>query len=164
MTYDNILKALKSPGDGLTTQQQSDNYRTFSELMEQGVYLPGLLDRIKDLESKVEALEKPQAAPIDAKIFELMESKVRNDPEVAAAKARLAAAKTRIISDMCMRDEEYRRLFDEYRTTVHAHYVGIYEEVQAPAGGRAAGLREDAQGGVPAETRLSVHEGARAWR
>lgn len=158
--YENIVKALKGPGEGLTTQQQSDNYKAFSELMDQGVYIPGLLAKIKDLETKVEALEKPKANPLDAEIFELMEAKVRNDPEVAQARTRLAAAKTRIISELCMRDEEYRRLFDEYKTTVHAHYVGLREEVKNEAGGRAAGVRNNPQGGVSAETRLSVHEEA----
>lgn len=121
------MNALK--GDkGLTTQQQSDNYKAFSELMKEGVYLPDMLNEIKTLKARVENLERPKDNPIDAEIFSVMEAKVKGDPEVASAKTRLANAKTRIISELCMKDEEYRRLFDEYKTVVHAHYVGMKEE------------------------------------
>ena len=42
---------------------------------------------------------------------------------VVEARRRLQDEKTRIISDMCMADESYRKLYDEYRTAVNSAYV-----------------------------------------
>ena len=128
MAYENILNAVKSSGDGLTTQQKADNYNTFSKMMEQNVYLPDLVKDMEALKSRVQELERPRTSEVDAEIFSVMEHAVKDDPDVVQAKNRLARAKTRIISELCMRDEEYRRLFDEYRTAVHTKYVGIRED------------------------------------
>ena len=128
MAYENILNAVKSSGDGLTTQQKADNYNTFSEMMKQGVYLPDLVKDMEALKAKVQELERPKTSEVDAEIFAVMEHAVKDDPDVVQAKNRLARAKTRVISELCMRDEEYRRLFDEYRTAVHTKYVNIRED------------------------------------
>lgn len=128
MAYENILNAVKSSGDGLTTQQKADNYNAFSKLMEQNVYIPDLVKDMEALKSRVQELEKPRTSEVDAEIFSVMEHAVKDDPDVVQAKNRLARAKTRVISELCMRDEEYRRLFDEYRTAVHTKYVGIRED------------------------------------
>jgi hypothetical protein len=148
MAFDNIANALKRPGEGLTPQQQQDNYKAFSDLMSKGVYLPDVLTEVKSLKERVEALERPKDNPLDAEIFAVMEASVKGDPEVVKAKAKLADAKTRVISELCMRDEGYRRAFDEYRTIVHAKYVGIRQEVQATGGKGIAGSRADPKGGV----------------
>ena len=128
MAYENILSAVKSSGDGLTTQQKADNYNAFSKMMEQNVYLPDLVKDMEALKAKVQELERPKTSEVDAEIFAVMEHAVKDDPDVVQAKNRLARAKTRVISELCMRDEEYRRLFDEYRTAVHTKYVGIRED------------------------------------
>ena len=128
MAYENILNAVKGTGDGLTTQQKADNYNAFSKLMEQNVYIPDLVKDMETLKSRVQELEKPRTSEVDAEIFSVMEHAVKDDPDVVQAKNRLARAKTRVISELCMRDEEYRRLFDEYRTAVHTKYVGIRED------------------------------------
>jgi len=128
MAYENILNAVKGSGDGLTTQQKADNYSTFSKMMENNVYLPDLVKDMEALKTRVQELEKPRTSEVDAEIFSVMEHAVKDDPDVVQAKNRLARAKTRIISELCMRDEEYRRLFDEYRTAVHTKYVGIRED------------------------------------
>jgi len=128
MAYENILNAVKGAGDGLTTQQKADNYNTFSKMMENNVYLPDLVKDMEALKSRVQELEKPRTSEVDAEIFSVMEHAVKDDPDVVQAKNRLARAKTRVISELCMRDEEYRRLFDEYRTAVHTKYVGIRED------------------------------------
>lgn len=128
MAYENILNAVKSSGDGLTTQQKADNYNAFSKMMEQNVYLPDLVKDMEALKTRVQELERPKTSEVDAEIFAVMEHAVKDDADVVQAKNRLARAKTRVISELCMRDEEYRRLFDEYRTAVHTKYVGIRED------------------------------------
>jgi len=121
MAYENILKALGRSGEGLSQQQQSDNYRAFSEIMREGVYIPDMISQIDSLKARVEALEHPN--PVDAELFTVMESTVREDTDVRTAKDKLATAKTRVISELCMKDTDYRRLFEEYRTLVHTKYV-----------------------------------------
>ena len=123
--YDNILKAVGSQGNGLSASQQSDNYKAFSELMQQNVYIPDLLKKISDLEQKVDALDKPKDNPIDAELFSVMEQAVKDDASVVNAKRLLQNEKTRVISELCIRDDAYRKAFDEYRRAVNAAYVGL---------------------------------------
>lgn len=127
MAYDNIMKALSKPGEGLTTKQQSDNYEMFSKMMKENIYLPDLVQRISTLESKIEEMSKPKQNPVDAQLFAVMEQSVRDEPEVVSARRRLQDEKTRIISDMCMSNEAYRRLFDEYKTAVNSAYISKKE-------------------------------------
>ena len=132
-SYDNILKALNqpqqpapaSPSGGLTFQQQSDNYSAFSDLMKQGVYIPDLLKRIDALEAQVK--EQGQRKEIvDADLFSVMEASVKGDEEVKVAKQRLADEKSRVISEICARDEGYRNALDAYRRTVNAAYINRF--------------------------------------
>ena len=126
--YSNIMNAINSgSGKGLTTAQQAENYDLFGKMMKEGVYLPDLIKKIDGLEKKVEDLSKPKESPMDAQLFSVMEQAVRDDPEVVAAKRKLQDEKTRIISELCMADAEYRRLFDSYKTTVNAAYVSKKE-------------------------------------
>lgn len=129
-SYDNILKALNqpqqptpaSPSGGLSFQQQSDNYAAFSDLMKQGVYIPDLLKRIDALEAQVK--EQGQRKDVmDADLFSVMEASVKGDDEVKAAKQRLADEKSRVISEICSKDEGYRQAMDAYRRTVNAAYI-----------------------------------------
>ena len=128
MPYENILKAVNSEGKALSTKQQADNYSTFSELMKQGVYLPDLLKKIDDLESRVDEMGKPKENPIDAELFAVMEQAVKDDTGVLEAKRRLQNEKTRVISEMCIRDERYREAFDAYRRAVNSAYVSQKEQ------------------------------------
>lgn len=129
MAYDNIMKAISGgqPGEGLTTQQQADNYDMFGRMMKEGVYLPDLIKKIDGLEKRVEDLSKPKESPMDAQLFSVMEQAVRDDQSVIEARRRLQEEKTRIITELCMADEAYRRLFDSYRTAVNAAYVNKRE-------------------------------------
>ena len=120
--YDNIMKAL-NPGDGLSTQQKADNYAAFNKMMDENVYIPDLLKKISELEQKVDAMGKPKENPIDAELFGVMEQAVKDDPKVVDAKHVLQNEKTRVISEICMRDESYRKVFDDYRRTVNQVYV-----------------------------------------
>lgn len=128
MGYDNILKALSrqeepsSQASGLTLQQQSDNYSAFSDLMKQGVYIPDLLKRIDALEAQVRE-QGAKKDTVDADLFSVMEASVKGDDEVKAAKQRLADEKSRVISEICSKDEGYRQAMDAYRRTVNAAYI-----------------------------------------
>ena len=127
-SYDNILKALNQPQQpapaqgGLTFQQQSDNYAAFSDLMKQGVYIPDLLKRIDALEAQVKE-QGQRKEVIDADLFAVMEASVKGDDDVKAAKQRLADEKSRVITEICSRDEGYRTAMEAYRRTVNAAYI-----------------------------------------
>ena len=126
-SYDNILKALNQPQStpaqgGLTFQQQSDNYSAFSDLMKKGVYIPDLLKRIDALEAQVRE-QGQRKDTMDADLFSVMEASVRGDDEVKAAKQRLADEKSRVISEICSKDEGYRQAMESYRRAVNAAYV-----------------------------------------
>ena len=127
--YSSILKAIgkeDTPQGGLTYQQQTDNYSAFSDLMKQGVYIPDLLKRIDALEAQI----KEQGArrdTVDADLFAVMESAVKGDAEVKRARQRLAEEKTRVISEICSKDEGYRQAMEAYRRAVNAAYVHTRE-------------------------------------
>lgn len=125
--YENILKAVGNDGKSLSTKQQADNYDMFGRMMKEGVYLPDLIKKIDGLEKRVEDLSKPKESPMDAQLFSVMEQAVRDDQSVIEARRRLQEEKTRIITELCMADEAYRRLFDAYRTAVNAAYVNKRE-------------------------------------
>lgn len=123
--YDNILKALgkEDPQQtGLSYQQQTENYQTFSDLMKQGVYIPDLLKRIETLEAQVREQGTRKDA-MDADLFSVMEASVKGDEEVKAAKQRLADEKSRVIAEICSKDEGYMKAMEDYRRTVNAAYI-----------------------------------------
>jgi len=137
MAYENIQKLLNKPGEGLSTQQQADNYDLFNKLMKEGVYLPDIIKKIDALEKKVDEMDKPRDNPIDAELFAVMESAVRDDSAVSDARRRLQAEKTRVISALCIADDGYRKAFEDYRRAVNAAYVNSREsddgkKVEAP--------------------------------
>ena len=131
--YSSILKALEKDDPqqgGLSYQQQTENYTAFSDLMKQGVYIPDLLKRIDALEAQVK--EQGQKKDVmDADLFAVMETSVRGDDEVKAAKQRLADEKSRVISEICSKDEGYRNALDAYRRTVNAAYIRSKESTDS---------------------------------
>ena len=134
MAYENIQKMLNSSGNGLTTQQQSDNYELFNKMMKDNVYLPDLVRKIDDLEKKINEMDKPKENPIDAELFAVMEQAVKDDPAVIEARKRLQNEKTRVISELCMQSEGYRDAFTQYKRQVNSSYISVREEVKAPSG------------------------------
>lgn len=123
--YSSILKALEKDDPqqgGLSYQQQTENYSAFSDLMKQGVYIPDLLKRIDALEAQVRE-QGAKKDTIDADLFSVMEASVKGDEEVKAARQRLADEKSRVISEICSRDEGYRTAMEAYRRTVNAAYI-----------------------------------------
>ena len=123
--YGNILTALGGQGQqssGLTMQQQSDNYNAFSELMKQGVYLPDLMKRMEGMEAKIKEMDARRSAE-DMDLFAVMESAVKDAPEVTEARQRMADEKSRVIARMCMDDPGYRDAVESYRRVVNQTYV-----------------------------------------
>lgn len=123
--YNNILKALggkPQQSSGLTIQQQSDNYNAFSELMKQGVYLPDLMKRMEGMEAKIKEMDARRSAE-DMDLFAVMESAVKDAPEVKEARQRMADEKSRVIARMCMDDPGYRDAVESYRRVVNQTYV-----------------------------------------
>ena len=123
--YSSILKAIgkeDTPQGGLTFQQQTENYSAFSDLMKQGVYIPDLLKRIDTLEAQVRE-QGQRKDTMDADLFSVMEASVKGDEEVKAAKQRLADEKSRVIAEICSKDEGYTKAMEDYRRTVNAAYI-----------------------------------------
>lgn len=132
--YGNILKALgkEDPQQGgLTYEQQSANYSAFSQMMKDGVYIPDLLKRIETLEAQVKE-QSTKKDTLDADLFSVMEQAVKGDPDVKRARQRLAEEKTRVITDLCMRDDGYRGAMESYRRAVNAAYVHTRETCLNP--------------------------------
>lgn len=127
--YSNILKAIGNNGNnGLSTQQQADNYSAFSKMMNEGVYIPDLIKKIDTLETKVQELEKGnKQSTVDLDLFAVMESAVKDDPEVKSARKRLADEKSRVISEYCMKDDRFREAANAYQHVVNAKYIDMRE-------------------------------------
>lgn len=137
--YSNILKALGAPQanapvstGGLSMVQQAENYTAFDELMKQGVHIPTLLKRLDDMESKVRALESQPRHDTNAELLAVMEQAVKNDPEVKAARQRVADVKTSIIAELCMKDPRYCEALEAYKTTVNRIYIKRREPHGSP--------------------------------
>lgn len=129
--YSNILNALGKSGQ-LSAQQVNENFDAYRKLTDNGVSIPDLLKKIQALEQKVETLEKPVEEELDAHLFSVMESSVRDDLLVNEAKRALQDEKTRVISRLCMEDEEYRKAFQRYRQIVNKQYVSLREKSAEP--------------------------------
>ena len=130
--YSNILKAIGNNGNTLSTQQQADNYSAFSKMMSDGVYIPDLIKKLDSLEAKVKTLEEngQKPTPIDLDLFAVMESAVKEDPDVKNARKKMADEKSRVISEYCMKDNKFREAADAYRREVNRAY--IQQKEQAP--------------------------------
>lgn len=170
--YSNVLKALQGmqgSAQGLSYAQQSENYSTFSELMRKGVYLPDMLKRLDELESKVKTLETHPKHDANAELIAVMEASVKSDPEVKKARQKVADIKTAIISEMCMRDPRYADAVEEYKTTVNRVYIASREqddreEIQAEDGAGAPEVCEDPCRGETHQESLSDDEKTRTLR
>ena len=168
--YSNVMKALQgmqSPATasapGLTYEQQSDNYNTFSELMKKGVYLPDLIKRMDELEAKVKTLEAQPKHDANAELLAVMEASVKSDPEVREARQKVADIKTSIISEMCLKDPRYAQAVEDYKTTVNRVYIRSREsdgraQIQAEDGAGAPQICDDSGGSQAHQESLSAGE------
>ena len=128
--YSNILNALNSKSQSkLTPAQEVANYSAFSDLQKQGVYLPDLMKRLDDLESKVRSMDA-SGPKMDKEVFLVMEAAVKGNTRVKEAARRMADAKSRVLMEVCMRDAGFKEAYDAYRNTVNEEYVKSHEKVE----------------------------------
>ena len=90
--------------------------------MKQGVYLPDLMKRMEGMEAKIKEMDERRSAE-DMDLFAVMESAVKDAPEVKEARQRVADEKSRVIARMCMDDPGYRDAVESYRRVVNQTYV-----------------------------------------
>ncbi len=131
MAYDNILNAVKGTAPKLTPAQEVENYNAFSDLQKQGIYIPDLLKRIGDMEARLAGMEATKREA-DADLFAVMEQAVRGEQTVKDARQKVSDEKSRIIAELCMKDDRYRQAMDEYRRTVNAEYIRQREPQEGP--------------------------------
>ena len=124
--YSNILNALGKTNQ-LSAQQMTENFDAYRKLTDNGVSIPDLLKRLDAMEKKLSEIEKPRENPIDAELFGVMEQAVKEDPAVVNARCILQNERSRVISELCIRDDGYRKAYDEYRRMVNAAYVSQKE-------------------------------------
>lgn len=156
--YSNILKALGTNNNTLSTQQQADNYAAFSKMMNEGVYIPDLVKRLDALETEVSDLRKsPAAAPIDADLFLVMESAVKDDPDVKNARQRMATEKTRVLTEICSKDTRFKEALDDYRREVNRAYINQKEQTSDRGG--TSEVRDHQEGRVSDQKDVPGHEG-----
>lgn len=117
--YENIKKAV-SP---LSNEQKNENFKAFNELMNQGVCLPDILAKLKEVDELKKRIEEMQSPPINAELFSMMESAVRDDAEVMKATEAMTARREAIIDELCRKDAEYTRLSEARRMAVEGAYA-----------------------------------------
>lgn len=182
--YSNILKAINGTSantpdpatmapqtGGLTMAQQAENYDTFSKLMREGVYLPDLIKRLDDMETKIKTLESQPRHDTNAELLAVMEAAVKSNQEVKTSRQKVADAKTMIINEMCMKDPRYRQALEDYKTTVNRVYIQTREsnglatertdsceEEQTPRGADIPAVCNHAEGGIPHQAGISPNE------
>lgn len=159
--YSNILKALggtpqaNEPAPsmgGLSMAQQAENYDTFSKLMREGIYLPDLIKRLDDMETKIKTLESQPKHDANAELLAVMEAAVKSNQEVKTSRQKVADVKTMIINEMCMKDPRYRQALEDYKTTVNRVYIQTREsdgsernrpEIETEGRGTTAPVRDE---------------------
>ena len=128
MAYDNILYAI---GKGkLTPAQEVANYSAFSDLQKQGVYLPDVMEKLKELDElkkRLDSIEK-SAPVVDEAVFSTMESAVSKNHAVVEARKRMESTQSTILQELCMKDIRYKEAYDAYRAAVNREYVKAHEK------------------------------------
>lgn len=111
-------------GGTLTPAEKVQNYDFFSrEIMGKNVYLPDLVKQVEDLKKEVADLKANAKSEVDTELFEVMESKVKDVPDVKDARHALSEVKTQIINEMCQRDPRYQDAYTAYRRAVSKAYT-----------------------------------------
>ena len=111
--YSNILQAIKEKDTGgLSASDRIENYNLLEKLNAEGRKLSDILKQA----------EERQERPDDPEIFGIMESEVKNDPQVKEAARKLAEAKTMVLARICYQYPEYKQAMDEYRKIVTDTY------------------------------------------
>ena len=118
--YSNILNAISGQKD---YSKMNDNYRIFSELQSKGVSLSDILSEAERLKEQVADLEKKAAESVNTASFKMMEDAVKDCDDVKCARETLHSIKTRVLTELCMADAEYRGAFEAYRKAVNDAYT-----------------------------------------
>lgn len=124
MGFDNILMTLAQTPQNA----QVDDYQLFDKLRREGRSLQEIVkqaDEAEALRKRVDELSR--RPPVDEEVFPVMESAVRDDPEVTAARDALSRARSNVISAILMRDPAFKEAFDNYRQVVRCRYVSKME-------------------------------------
>lgn len=123
--HPNIMKALQqAQGDKmLSLDQRAENYRLFDEMMKEGVYLPNLVSRIKELEDKVREMQVPRSAPMDEELFFVMEDAVKDDEDVIKARNHREHILEVVLTEFCLKDSRFAEADRAYHTLVNSTYV-----------------------------------------
>ncbi len=131
MMYENILGALNSkPQSKLTPAQEVANYSAFSDLQKQGVYLPDVMEKLKELDElkkRLDSIEK-SAPVVDEAVFSTMESAVAKNHAVVEARKHMESTQATILQELCMKDIRYKEAYDAYRAAVNREYVKAHEK------------------------------------
>ena len=111
--YSNILQAIEGKDTGgLSASDRIENYNLLEKLNAEGKKLSDILKQD----------EERQERPDDPEIFGIMESEVKNDPQVKEASRKLTEAKTMVLARICYQYPEYKQAMDEYRKIVTDTY------------------------------------------
>lgn len=135
MAFDNLLQAVTSTQTqtsyptSLSSQQIVDNHRAFEELQRSGIYIPDLMKRLESLETQMKSMSEPK---VDPDLFPMMESAVKDDPQIQSKRRAVEDARQRVINEMLMRDPRVSDAVKAYREEVRVRYL---ESVQKPAEG-----------------------------
>lgn len=144
--YSNILKAISPqntvqngsesiiPGQTtsdtsnvLTMSQKAQNYRLFDELMKNNVDLSEVLKNAKKSDDLQKQLDSAKKTEVDAELFAIMESAVKGEPSVKSARQRASDVKSKIITELCIKNPEYAEALHEYRRAVNEAYIKLKE-------------------------------------
>ena len=103
--YSNILKAIQHPPseDKLSPTEKVENYDLFKKLNDQGIKLSDLIKRAEQNTPKQD----------DSELFSIMESAVKNEPDVKNARQHLADVKSQVLAKICYQHPEYKDAIDE---------------------------------------------------
>lgn len=117
MDFSNIVKATQN-----NYEIQNDNYKLLEQMNKEGISLRDTLNDIADLKRRMSEAEskKPQ---IDEDLFQVMETSVKDVESVKNAKNRVSIEKNRVIADMCMKDEGFRKAYEDYKRAVNQAYI-----------------------------------------
>jgi len=129
--YENILGALNSkPQSKLTPAQEVANYSAFSDLQKQGVYLPDMMEKLRELDElkkRLDSIEK-SAPVVDEAVFSTMEAAVAKNHVVVEARKHMESTQSTILQELCMKDPRYKEAYDAYRAAVNREYVKAHEK------------------------------------
>ena len=119
MDFRNIAKLTNQSNN---YEVQNDNFRLLEQMNKEGISLRDTLNDIADLKKRMAEAEskKPQ---IDEDLFQVMEASGRDVDSVKSAKNRVTIEKNRVIADLCMKDEGFRKAYDDYKRVVNQAYI-----------------------------------------